>query len=84
MRICYGAILDIKINISPGGIKVTEGTPMRHSSVAPARALALILIALALAAPAQARRVALVVGNDSYQNVQPLKNARSDANAIAA
>jgi hypothetical protein len=26
----------------------------------------------------------LVIGNDSYQNVQPLKNARSDAKAIAA
>jgi Caspase domain len=33
---------------------------------------------------AQARRLALVIGNDSYQNVQPLKNARSDAKAIAA
>src|SRR4029077_19857960 len=53
-------------------------------SGAPGRALALILVVLALAAPAQARRVALVGGNDSYQNVQPLKNARSDAKAIAA
>lgn len=42
------------------------------------------LLVLALAAPAQARRIALVIGNDSYQNVQPLKNARSDAKAIAA
>ena len=25
-----------------------------------------------------------MIGNDSYQNVQPLKNARSDAKAIAA
>jgi hypothetical protein len=64
MRICYGAIRDLKIN--PAGI------PMKHSSGAGARALALALIVLALAAPAQARRVALVVGNDSYQNVQPL------------
>jgi uncharacterized caspase-like protein len=39
---------------------------------------------LTLAVPAQARRLALVTGNDSYQNVQPLKNARSDAKAIAA
>jgi len=46
--------------------------------------LALALAALALAAPAQARRLALVVGNDSYQNVQQLKNARADAKAIAA
>ena len=42
-----------------------------------------LLIAL-LAAPVQARRLALVIGNDSYQNVQQLKNARSDAKAIAA
>jgi uncharacterized caspase-like protein len=39
---------------------------------------------LTLAVPAHARRLALVIGNDSYQNVQPLKNARSDAKAIAA
>lgn len=30
------------------------------------------------------QRVALVIGNDSYQKVQPLANARSDARAIAA
>jgi uncharacterized caspase-like protein len=34
-------------------------------------------------APAEARRLALVVGNDSYKNVEPLKNARQDAKAIA-
>jgi hypothetical protein len=45
---------------------------------------ALALTLLTLATPAQARRLALVIGNDSYQNVQPLKNARSDAKAIAA
>lgn len=56
----------------------------RSRDGAPARALALSLIALALASPAEARRIALVIGNDSYQNVQPLKNARSDAKAIAA
>ena len=37
-----------------------------------------------LASTADARRLALVIGNDTYQNVQPLKNARSDAKAIAA
>jgi uncharacterized caspase-like protein len=37
-----------------------------------------------LASSADARRLALVIGNDSYQNVQQLKNARSDAKAIAA
>jgi hypothetical protein len=43
------------------------------------------MLALMLAAPlAQAKRVALVIGNDAYQNVQALKNARADAKAIAA
>jgi uncharacterized caspase-like protein len=42
-----------------------------------------LLLAM-LAAPAEARRLALVIGNDSYQNVQQLKNARADAKAIAA
>jgi uncharacterized caspase-like protein len=46
--------------------------------------MALSLLILTCAAPAQARRIALVIGNDSYQNVSPLKNARSDAKAIAA
>jgi hypothetical protein len=32
---------------------------------------------------AQARRLALVVGNDSYQSATPLQNARSDARAVA-
>jgi len=54
----------------------------KHIRCAAAFTLALSL--LNLAAPAQARRLALVIGNDSYQNVQPLKNARSDAKAIAA
>jgi hypothetical protein len=41
---------------------------------------------LALAAgpfSADAKRVALVIGNDSYQNAQVLSNARSDAKAMA-
>jgi uncharacterized caspase-like protein len=42
------------------------------------------LLLACLASTVQARRLALVIGNDSYQNVQPLKNARSDAKAIAA
>jgi hypothetical protein len=32
---------------------------------------------------AEAKRVALVIGNDSYQNAQVLSNARSDAKAVA-
>ena len=39
---------------------------------------------LLLAAPAHARRVALVIGNDSYEHVPTLQNARADAKAIAA
>jgi hypothetical protein len=38
---------------------------------------------LAAAAPAAAKRIALVIGNDSYQHVTALKNARSDAKAVA-
>jgi hypothetical protein len=53
--------------------------------MAPALRAALFALLMALlAAPTEARRLALVIGNDSYQNVQPLKNARADAKAIAA
>jgi uncharacterized caspase-like protein len=49
------------------------------------KTIAVSVLVLALATPAQAaRRLALVIGNDSYQNVQQLKNARADAKAIAA
>ena len=44
----------------------------------------LALLFACLASAAQAKRLALVIGNDSYQNVQQLKNARADAKAIAA
>jgi hypothetical protein len=45
----------------------------------------ILLAAAALAAaPAQARRLALVIGNDSYQHADPLTNARADARAVAA
>jgi uncharacterized caspase-like protein len=44
----------------------------------------LLAAAMTLSTPADAKRLALVIGNDSYQNVQPLQNARSDAKAIAA
>jgi PQQ-dependent catabolism-associated CXXCW motif protein len=39
---------------------------------------------MVLALPAEARRLALVVGNDNYRNVTPLKNARADAKAVGA
>jgi hypothetical protein len=50
----------------------------------PGAILGLGLLGLAVAAPAEARRLALVIGNDAYQNVTPLNNAGSDARAVAA
>jgi uncharacterized caspase-like protein len=38
---------------------------------------------LCFALPAQAKRIALVIGNDTYQSVPVLKNARADARALA-
>jgi hypothetical protein len=43
----------------------------------------LALAAMLLASPAQATRVALVVGNSAYQNVSPLDNPKNDAKLIA-
>src|SRR3954470_17693274 len=44
-----------------------------------------LLIATLLVAPAVAQsRLALVVGNDAYQNVEPLRKAVNDARAMAA
>jgi uncharacterized caspase-like protein len=45
--------------------------------------IATAALALALTTPSQARRLALVIGNDGYQNVQTLRNARADARAVA-
>ncbi|MFI4878379.1 MAG: caspase domain-containing protein [Steroidobacterales bacterium] len=42
------------------------------------------LLMLAAAAPVAAHRLALVIGNDSYEHAQALRNARADARAIAA
>ena len=52
--------------------------------MAPIKIALAVLSLMCLATVVQARRLALVIGNDSYQNVQQLKNARSDAKAIAA
>lgn len=52
----------------------------------PARARRLacfLLLLLALPVAAQAARLALVIGNDSYASVVPLKNARNDARLMA-
>lgn len=48
-------------------------------------AIALTIIGTLAASPALAQnRFAFVVGNDSYQNVEPLKKAVNDARAVAA
>lgn len=44
----------------------------------------LMLLAAGLAGPAEARRVALVIGIDNYQQVEKLSRARNDATAVAA
>ena len=52
---------------------------------APASSAALLtLFALTVPALAAAHRVALVIGNDTYQHAEPLRNARADARAVAA
>jgi Caspase domain len=43
----------------------------------------LAVLLLALVAPVEARRLALVIGNDSYQHADALSNARADAKAVA-
>ncbi len=45
--------------------------------------LLLTAAALAAGATSEAKRVALVIGNDTYQSVTPLRNARADADAVA-
>lgn len=46
-------------------------------------ALTLAAAGLLASATAEAARLAMVVGNDSYQNTTPLKNARNDAQTLA-
>ena len=41
------------------------------------------LTLIVVAPAAEAKRVALVIGNDLYQSATPLQNARSDARAVA-
>src|SRR5215468_4568272 len=56
-----------------------------HPGGACMRLVAGTVVALALlVAPAGAQsRLALVIGNDTYQNVDPLKKAANDARAVA-
>ena len=66
----------------PAQLHKADGTPVLGRA-ARALALTLTLLALGLAPPAEAKRLALVVGNDSYKSVEPLHNARQDAKAVA-
>ncbi|HEX2789975.1 MAG TPA: caspase family protein [Steroidobacteraceae bacterium] len=57
---------------------------LTHTNPARRAGLALIAVTvLAVVSPAQAKRLALVIGNDSYQHADPLGNARADARAVA-
>jgi hypothetical protein len=49
----------------------------------PLPALALLLATTLAPWSAQAARLALVIGNDAYQHVNPLRNARNDAQSMA-
>lgn len=48
------------------------------------RTLVFCLILIGLIRPADARRVALVIGNSAYEYATPLANPKNDANALAA
>jgi Caspase domain len=61
-------------------LQIVRGLWERASWVVPAL---LAVVLTAWMTPAEARRLALVVGNDSYQGAPPLQNARSDARAVA-
>jgi len=58
-----------------------EFTQSPHRNPATVVLLALVLSAWVM--PAAAKRVALVIGNDNYQSVGLLQNARADARAVA-
>jgi len=56
----------------------TDGNQVRRAQLA-----LFAVAALAAMAPLQAKRLALVIGNDAYQHADPLGNARADAKAVA-
>ena len=57
---------------------------MKLQSLLPSGAsLAALALLASLSPQAQAARLAMVVGNDNYQNVTTLRNARNDAQALA-
>lgn len=47
------------------------------------RFMLLTIVLIGCSGAAEARRLALVIGNDAYQSATPLQNARSDATAVA-
>lgn len=53
-----------------------------HDGIARLAGLAAVT-AMLWTGPAEGKRLALVIGNDTYQNASPLQNARSDARAVA-
>ncbi|MEI8303762.1 MAG: caspase family protein [Burkholderiales bacterium] len=64
--------------------QAASSQPSAQPSAQPvAQAPANVAAAKAPSAPS-ARRLALVIGNDSYSTVSPLQNARADARAMAA
>jgi hypothetical protein len=66
----------------PAGINVLTASTYVVSG-ASARLALIALALLAGAAPVDARRLALVIGNDSYQHADALNNARADARAVS-
>lgn len=58
----------------------STGTTPRRPRLLP---LAALLAGALLASQAHAARLGLVVGNDAYQNISKLKNAKNDAQAVA-
>jgi hypothetical protein len=66
---------------------MSEWNSLRTRSRSRAGAITVALMAVVtvmVAHPVQARRLALVIGNDSYQHADRLNNARTDAKAVAA
>jgi uncharacterized caspase-like protein len=70
----------------PGLLPAHARRLVHNFSMTSALSRAGILLAAAIlgcAPPAMAARIALVIGNDSYRNVPALRNARTDAGAMA-
>ena len=58
-------------------MKSTRGLSFRHMGLALCATMCMIIL------PAQAKRLALIIGNDNYQNVTKLQKAGNDAVAMA-